>query len=71
MQKDHNHNSGQSNPITRIPPYPGHDYHGREGRWFYYDYRGLYSSILDQWLGLDAAPIVDGTYEQMSFLQTA
>ena len=38
---------------------------------FNYDYRGLYSSILDQWLGLDAAPIVDGTYEQISFLQTA
>ena len=36
---------------------------------FNYDYRGLYSSILDQWLDLDAAPIVDGTYEQISFLQ--
>ena len=36
---------------------------------FNYDYRGLYSSILDQWLGLDAAPIVDGTYEQISFLE--
>ena len=36
---------------------------------FNYDYRGLYSSVLDQWLGLDAAPIVDGTYEQISFLQ--
>ena len=34
-----------------------------------YDYRGLYSSILDQWLGLDAVPIVDGAYEQISFLQ--
>ena len=38
---------------------------------FSYDYRGLYSSLLDQWLGLDAAPIVDGTYEQLHFLQTA
>ena len=35
---------------------------------FNYDYRGLYSSILEQWLGLDAVPIVNGTYEQMSFI---
>ena len=27
VQKDHDHYSGQSNPITRIPPYSGHDYH--------------------------------------------
>ena len=31
VQKDHDHNSGQSNPITRIPSYSGHDYHGRPG----------------------------------------
>ena len=36
---------------------------------FNYDFRGLYSSVLDQWLGLDAAPIVNGTYEQLRFLQ--
>ena len=38
---------------------------------FNYDFRGLYSSVLDQWLGLDAAPIVNGTYEQLRFLQAA
>ena len=38
---------------------------------FNYDYRGLYSSILDQWLGLDPVPIVDGAYEQISFLNRA
>ena len=35
---------------------------------FNYDYRGLYSSLLEQWLGLDPVPIVNGTYEQMQFL---
>ena len=38
---------------------------------FNYDFRGLYSSVLDQWLGLDAAPIVNGIYEQLRFLQAA
>ena len=32
---------------------------------FNYDYRGLYSSLLDQWLGLDPVSIVDGAYEQL------
>ena len=30
-----------------------------------YDFRGLYSTVLDQWLGLDPAPIVDGQFEQI------
>ena len=30
-----------------------------------YDFRGFYSTVLDQWLGLDPAPIVGGTYEQV------
>ena len=30
-----------------------------------YDYRGMYASILEQWMGLDAAPIVGGKYEQI------
>ena len=38
---------------------------------FSYDFRGLYSSVLDQWLGLDAAPIVNGAYEQLRFLRAA
>lgn len=30
-----------------------------------YDYRGMYASILEQWMGLDSAPIVSGKYEQI------
>ena len=33
-----------------------------------YDFRGFYSSLVDQWLGLDPVPIVGGKFEQMSFL---
>jgi uncharacterized protein (DUF1501 family) len=29
------------------------------------DFRGVYSTVLEQWMGLDATPIVDGTYEQI------
>ena len=38
---------------------------------FNYDFRGLYSTVLEQWLGLDPVPIVNGTYEQLPFLETA
>ena len=30
-----------------------------------YDFRGIYSTVLDQWLGLDPVPIVDGQFEQL------
>ena len=30
-----------------------------------YDYRGLYSTVLEQWLNLSAPEIVGGTYEQL------
>lgn len=30
-----------------------------------FDYRGVYATLLEQWLGLEAAPIVGGTYEQL------
>jgi len=33
------------------------------------DFRGIYSTILDKWLGLNPKPIVNGTYEQPAFLQ--
>jgi uncharacterized protein (DUF1501 family) len=33
------------------------------------DFRGIYSTILDKWLGLNPAPIVNGTYEQPAFMQ--
>lgn len=29
------------------------------------DFRGIYGTVLEQWLGLDATPIVGGTYEQI------
>ena len=30
------------------------------------DYRGIYSTLLEQWMGLEAAPIVGGSYEQIN-----
>ena len=33
------------------------------------DFRGIYSTVLDKWLGLNPKPIVNGTYEQPAFLQ--
>ena len=30
---------------------------------FNYDYRGLYATLVEGWLGLDAAPVVGGRYE--------
>ena len=30
------------------------------------DYRGIYGTILEQWLGVEAAPIVGGHYEQIN-----
>ena len=32
------------------------------------DFRGLYSTLLEDWLGLDAKPIVSGSFEKMAFL---
>ena len=32
------------------------------------DFRSIYSTILDKWLKLNPAPIVNGTYEQLAFL---
>ncbi len=33
-----------------------------------YDFRGLYSSIVDRWLGLDGPAIVGGQFEQLAFV---
>lgn len=33
------------------------------------DFRGVYSTILEGWLGLDAVPIVNGTFEKPDFLK--
>ena len=32
------------------------------------DFRGIYSTILDQWMHLDPVPIVNGKFEQPKFL---
>ena len=36
---------------------------------FTYDFRGLYATLLEQWLGIDATPIVGGTYEQLPIVE--
>jgi uncharacterized protein (DUF1501 family) len=33
-----------------------------------YDFRGAYSSIVEDWMGLDAKPIVNGNFEKLAFL---
>ncbi|MGQ4810617.1 hypothetical protein NKDENANG_04101 [Candidatus Entotheonellaceae bacterium PAL068K] len=35
----------------------------------HFDFRGVYATLLEQWLGLDATPIVGGTYEQLQPFQ--
>jgi len=32
------------------------------------DFRSVYSTILEKWMGLDAKPIVNGEYEQLAFI---
>ena len=36
-----------------------------------YDFRGLYATLLEQWMGIDAKPIVGGTYEQLPLISSA
>ncbi len=31
------------------------------------DFRGLYATLLEQWLGLDSKPVVGGSFEQLDF----
>ena len=35
---------------------------------FNYDFRGIYSTVLERWLGLDAKPVVGGSFEQLDFI---
>ncbi|HCG90399.1 MAG TPA: hypothetical protein DEZ08_00970, partial [Dehalococcoidia bacterium] len=35
---------------------------------FQYDFRGFYSSVIDQWFHLDSASIVGGQFEQIPIL---
>jgi uncharacterized protein (DUF1501 family) len=32
------------------------------------DFRGLYATLLEKWLGLDSKPIVNGSFEQLDFI---
>ena len=32
------------------------------------DFRGVYSTVLEEWMGIDAAPIVNGRFEQPGFV---
>ena len=34
------------------------------------DFRGMYSTILEDWMGLEAAPIVNGHFERFKYLET-
>ena len=34
-----------------------------------YDFRGAYSTIVEDWFGLDSNPIVNGNFEKMSYLK--
>ena len=34
-----------------------------------FDFRGVYGTLLEQWLGLDPTAIVGGTYEQLRAVQ--
>ena len=34
-----------------------------------YDFRGAYSTIVEDWLGMDATPIVNGNFEKMAYLK--
>jgi uncharacterized protein (DUF1501 family) len=33
------------------------------------DFRGLYSTLLEDWMGLDAKPLVGGSYEKLAFIK--
>ena len=34
-----------------------------------YDFRGGYTTLIEDWLGMDAKPIVNGSFEKLSFLK--
>jgi uncharacterized protein (DUF1501 family) len=36
--------------------------------YFNNDFRGLYATLLERWLGLDSKPIVNGNFEQLDFI---
>ena len=34
-----------------------------------YDFRGAYTTIVEDWFGMDATPIVNGNFEKMGYLK--
>ncbi len=44
--------------------HPSQQLYGEDLR-HHFDYRGVYSTLLEQWMGVDAPPVVGGTYEQL------
>ncbi len=36
---------------------------------FNIDYRGIYGTIVENWLGLDPVPVVGGSFEQLDFVK--
>jgi uncharacterized protein (DUF1501 family) len=35
---------------------------------FNFDFRGVYGSVVEKWLGLDAVSVVGGNFEQLAFV---
>ena len=35
---------------------------------FQVDFRSVYSTIVERWLGLDAKPVIGGSYEHLDFV---
>ena len=33
------------------------------------DFRSVYATILEQWLGLESTPLIGGSYEQLNFMK--
>ena len=34
-----------------------------------YDFRGGYTTLIEDWLGMDSKPIVNGSFEKLGFLK--
>ena len=50
---------------SEYPPLAPRDWLNGEDMRHTFDFRGVYATILEQWLGLDSKPIVGGTFEQL------
>ena len=33
------------------------------------DFRGIYATLLDRWMGVDPQPVLDGTFEQFDMIK--